>query len=84
MAMKVSEVREWLEGLPKNAEVGVDDGGLCLRVAGDEKNYCEVGGLPETVACSVCGNKTPADTAHLHQEKWIGECCWDERLKASE
>jgi len=47
MAMKASEVREWLDGLPKDAEVGVDDGGLCLRVVGDEETYCEVGGLPE-------------------------------------
>ena len=40
---------------------------------------------PSTVRCSVCGNDVCAGTAHLHQDKWIGdECCWDERLKSSE
>ena len=39
----------------------------------------------ETVECSLCGKQTPADTAHLHQGKWIGDdCCWDDRLKSSE
>ena len=39
----------------------------------------------ETVTCSICGEDVPAGTAHLHQGKWIGDdCCWDERLKASE
>lgn len=49
MAMTAQEIMEWLEGLPEDAVVGVDDGGLCLRVAGDEGNYCEVGGLPEDI-----------------------------------
>lgn len=38
-----------------------------------------------TVTCSLCHAETPETTAHLHQGEWIGdECCWDERLKASE
>jgi len=36
------------------------------------------------LTCSVCKRDTPAETAHLHQGEYIGECCWDERLKASE
>jgi formylmethanofuran dehydrogenase subunit E len=36
------------------------------------------------VVCSLCGNPTLADTAHLHQGKLIGECCWDERLRTTE
>jgi len=36
------------------------------------------------VICSLCGNPTHADTAHLHQDKLIGECCWDERLRTTE
>lgn len=37
------------------------------------------------VTCSICGESVPKATAHLHQGKWIGdECCWDERLRASE
>ena len=42
-------------------------------------------GPRKTVACSLCGNPCDAGKAHLHQGKWIGdECCWDERLRASE
>ena len=36
------------------------------------------------VVCSLCHKNTPATTAHLHQNQWIGECCWDNRLHASE
>ena len=36
------------------------------------------------VYCSICHKLTDALTAHLHQEEWIGEECWDERLRASE
>lgn len=42
-------------------------------------------GPKKTVTCSLCGKPCGAMLAHLHQGKWIGdECCWDERLKASE
>ena len=42
-------------------------------------------GSKKTVACSLCGKPCDAGKAHLHQGKWVGdECCWDERLKASE
>jgi hypothetical protein len=47
MAMPVQELKEWLNNLPPDAEVGVDEGGLCLRVVGDDETYYEVGGLPE-------------------------------------
>jgi len=37
------------------------------------------------VKCSLCKNPAKAKTAHLHQGEYIGdECCWDERLRASE
>jgi hypothetical protein len=36
------------------------------------------------VICYLCGNPTHGDTAHRHQDKWIGECCWDERLRTTE
>jgi len=39
----------------------------------------------ETVVCSVCKQPCNKAAAHLHQGEWIGdECCWDERLRASE
>lgn len=47
MSMKVYEIKRWLETLPYEAEVGVDDGGLCLRVVEDRYSYCEIGGLPD-------------------------------------
>ena len=35
--------------------------------------------------CCICGNFCDAVTAHIHQGQFIGdECCWDERLRASE
>lgn len=37
------------------------------------------------VICHLCHCPAPAETAHLHQEEWIGDdCCWDERLRSSE
>lgn len=36
------------------------------------------------VICSICHEKTDPKTAHMHQGEWIGDECWDERLKASE
>jgi hypothetical protein len=41
-------------------------------------------GEDSTVFCSLCQQPTPASTAHLHQSVWIGDECWDDRLKASE
>lgn len=38
----------------------------------------------ELVNCSICGHGTPIDDAHLHQNEWVGECCWDDRLKITE
>ena len=41
--------------------------------------------IKKTVTCSLCGEEAPAITAHLHQDKWIGdECCWTEQLRGSE
>jgi len=47
--------------------------------------HLEAAGIePATVECSLCGDDVTAAEAHLHQGKYIGDCCWDERLKASE
>ena len=41
-------IAEWLDAVPEDdALVGIDDGGLCLRAAGSDDYYLEVGGLPE-------------------------------------
>jgi hypothetical protein len=46
MAMTVSEIKEWLDSLPADALVGIDDGGLALQQIGAEA-YLEIGGIPE-------------------------------------
>jgi hypothetical protein len=43
--MPKQEIIDWLNSLPDGAEVGVDEGGLCLRVETDEVPYLEIGGL---------------------------------------
>ena len=48
MSMTVGEIKEWLKVLDDCDEVGVDEGGLCLRVVGlDDTVYLEIGGIPE-------------------------------------
>jgi len=38
----------------------------------------------ETTTCKFCRKETPVKTAHLHQGEYVGECCWDERLRVTE
>lgn len=47
MAMPVRELRGWLDTLGDDQLVGVDEGGLCLVVAGDPEPYLEIGGMPD-------------------------------------
>lgn len=48
MAMSKIEVARWLETLPADAEVAIDEGGMCLvEVGTDVEVYCEVGGEPD-------------------------------------
>jgi len=34
--------------------------------------------------CAFCGRAILFSTAHYHDGDLIGDCCWDERLRASE
>lgn len=44
----------------------------------------EANKLP-AVRCNLCHKLAQTNTAHLHQNHYIGdECCWDEQLRASE
>jgi hypothetical protein len=45
--MPVKEIRKWLDRLKPSDMVGVDDGGLALRVESDPEEYIELGGMPE-------------------------------------
>ena len=47
MAETVREIKKWLNTLDDDDLVGVDDGGLCLRVVGEIHVYHEIGGMPE-------------------------------------
>ena len=57
------EITAWLNTLPEDAEIGIDDGGMALQVLGEEE-YLEVGCMPEDDAeysntvdnhCPECG-----------------------------
>lgn len=48
MAMTKKHVMEWLDSLPQNAVIGIDDGGLTLVVEEDDGAYLEVGGLEQS------------------------------------
>jgi hypothetical protein len=74
MAITVKELREWLDAIPQDALIGVDDGGLTLQVADDANAYIEVGGLPESSEgnlCPGCESK-PADKDRL--DRLCSEC----------
>jgi hypothetical protein len=44
---------EWLETLPENCGISIDDGGLTLVCDADPDAYLEVGGIPEYVDLGV-------------------------------
>ena len=44
--MHVSEVLDWIRGLPADIWIGIDDGGLTLETV-DGESWLEIGGLPE-------------------------------------
>lgn len=46
MAIPAKDLIHWLNSLPLNANVGVDDGGLTLQVIDNPQTYIEVGGIP--------------------------------------
>jgi hypothetical protein len=62
-----------------------DDPGLqrqnaAARVIGEQVlRLCK-----RTVTCKLCHQEVPSHTAHLHQDGWVGDCCWDERLRSTE
>lgn len=47
MSIPVKNLIHWLNSLPINASVGVDDGGLTLKSPEAPNAYLEIGGLPE-------------------------------------
>jgi hypothetical protein len=53
---------------------------------GDEDTFLDFleRSASDTVLCKLCGNEVPGSSAHLHQNGWVGLCCWDERLRSTE
>lgn len=47
MTMTAREIKAWLNTLDDTDDVGIDDGGLTLRVIQDPFPYLEIGGMPE-------------------------------------
>ena len=35
-------------------------------------------------SCKFCHRPVDPTKAHLHDGEYVGECCWDERLRATE
>jgi hypothetical protein len=48
--MTVRDIKAWLNTLPDDDSVGVDDGGLTLVPAGQPDAWLEIGGMPEGVS----------------------------------
>lgn len=47
MAMSKQDILNWINTIPDNSEIGIDEGGLTLQVINDPEVYLEVGGIPE-------------------------------------
>jgi hypothetical protein len=47
MAIKASELKQWLSTISDDQDVCIDDGGLTLVCCDDDSVYCEVGGFPD-------------------------------------
>jgi len=37
-----------------------------------------------TVTCKFCGHEAHQRQAHRHDGAWVGPCCWDDQLHATE
>ena len=54
-----------------------ENGSVCLLDLSNWEPYV-------AVTCKLCKKDADAKTAHRHGDGWVGECCWDERLRSSE
>jgi len=76
----VEDLREWWqagEWIGNDFLPYADGGKYCSE-------YCAEKASIFNVECKICGELCDAKTAHLHQDEYVGECCWDERLRATE
>lgn len=54
--MSKSEVLDWVQALPDDAEIGIDDGGLTITTP-DGQGWLEIGGIPLCESCSIALNE---------------------------
>jgi hypothetical protein len=40
--------------------------------------------IQRRVRCTFCNKLTQVREAHRHQGRYVGPCCWDERLRSTE
>lgn len=76
----------WLNSLPDNSEVGIDEGGLTIQLINDPTVYLEVGGTPTTeegstikpiAVCGACGKDNRGGT-DIHGNCICGNDHWVE------
>jgi hypothetical protein len=53
MAETKKDLLAWLSSIPHGALIGIDDGGLCLHVVGNEASF-EIGGMPDECGIEGC------------------------------
>jgi len=44
----------------------------------------EIYHIKQSFSCKFCHRPVDPAKAHLHDGEYVGECCWDERLRATE
>lgn len=69
--------------LPRSADPRVVET-LLLGLQAQNELWQDVGILPNEVECKFCHKSVLIGGAHRHGDGWVGECCWDERLRATE
>lgn len=60
-------IKEWLNHLPPDAQVGIDEGGLTLIVFDDPDSYFEIGGIPECICVPTLNEPHP--NCYFHGEE---------------
>ncbi|WP_067819901.1 hypothetical protein [Actinomadura kijaniata] len=67
------------------AKIRIPDTIKRYPVTGMPLTSCFKLGNGKAVPCKFCNKSVNATTAHRHDDGWVGdECCWDERLRATE
>jgi hypothetical protein len=62
----------------------LDDYGNPTFGAFYELNWEAIDRLQSESVCKFCGKRIPMGEAYYHQGAFVGQCCWDERLRTTE